>query len=302
MGNHEEERHLKLQTLHDIAVNLISTAAIHLPDDVKQALQKAFEKETSEIGKTQLETILRNMELAEEQNVPICQDTGTITFYVKAGSSVKNLDRVEAALIGAVREATKKVPLRPNAVDAFTQKNSGDNKGRHAPQINWEIVPGEGLELTVMLKGGGSENVTSLGMLNPSEGRKGVKKFVVDAVVKAGAQPCPPTILGVAVGGGADVAMALASRALLKSLGEANPDPRIAELERELLELANLTGIGPMGLGGDSTVLGVHVNYACRHPASFPVAVVFSCWCDRRASARISAKGEVQYLTTRTTR
>jgi fumarate hydratase subunit alpha len=279
-----------------MAVNLLTTAAIYLPDDVKQALRNACKKETSEIGKTQLETILRNVELAEKQKVPICQDTGKITFYVKAGSNVKNLNKVEAALVCALREATIQVPLRPNAIDPFTQKNSGDNTGRHTPQINWEIMPGDNLELTVTLKGGGSENVGALGMLNPSEGMKDVKKFVVDAVVKGGAQPCPPTILGVAFGGGADVVMALAKRALLKPLDEVNSDPRIAELERELFDAANMTGIGPMGLGGDTTVLGVHVDNAYRHPASFPVAVAFSCWCDRRASARISGKGQVEYL------
>jgi fumarate hydratase subunit alpha len=288
---------VKSQTITNVAVNLIRTAAIHLPEDVKQALRKAYETETSPTGKTQLKAILKNIELAEKQEAPICQDTGTITFYVKAGSRTKNLDTVEPALIKATKEATKQVPLRPNAVDPFTQKNSGDNTGRHAPHVSWEIVSGDSLELTVVLKGGGSENVSALGMLNPSEGIKGVKRFVVDAVVRAGAQPCPPTILGVAFGGSADVAMALAKRALLKPLNEANSDPQLAELERELLEAANMTGIGPMGLGGDTTVLGVHVDYAFRHPASFPVAVAFTCWCDRRATARISGKGEVEYLT-----
>ena len=290
------------QTLTDVAFNLINTAAIYLPEDVKEALRKAYENETSETGKTQLKAILRNVELAENQRAPVCQDTGTITFYVKAGSGVKNLDKVEAELFNATREATKQVPLRPNAVNPFTQKNSGDNTGRYAPQVHWEIVPGDSLELTVMLKGGGSENVSALGMLNPSEGLKGLKRFVVDAVIKAGAQPCPPTILGVAVGGGADTAMAMAKRALLKPLGEANSDPQIAELEREILQAVNMTGIGPMGLGGDTTVLSVHVDYAYRHPASFPVAVAFSCWCDRRAVARISGKGEVDYMANGVTR
>jgi fumarate hydratase subunit alpha len=133
-------------------------------------------------------------------------------------------------------------------------------------------------------------------MLNPSEGLKGVKRFVVDAVVKAGAQPCPPIILGVAFGGGADFAMILAKQALLKPLNENNGDPELAKLERELFEAINLLGIGPMGLGGDTTTLGVHVDYAYRHPASFPIAVAFSCWCDRRGTARINGKGEVEYL------
>jgi fumarate hydratase subunit alpha len=295
----ERRNAVKSQTLIDVAVKLIKIAAVSLPHDVKQALKQAYEKETSETGKTQLQAILKNIELAEKQKSPICQDTGTIHFYVKAGARAKNLDKVEPALINAVRKATKQLPLRPNAVDPFTQRNSGDNTGRYTPQIHWEIVPEDSLELTVMLKGGGSENVSVLGMLNPAEGLKGIKRFVVNAVVKAGAQPCPPTILGVAVGGSADLAITLAKKALLKPLNEANVNPQLAQLERELLEAVNMTGIGPMGLGGDTTALAVHVDYASRHPASFPVAVVFSCWCDRRASARVTSKGEVEYLQSR---
>ncbi|MBS7633369.1 fumarate hydratase [Candidatus Bathyarchaeota archaeon] len=228
---------------------------------------------------------------------PVCQDTGTIIFYVKAGDKVKDLDKVEGAIINAVRKATKEVPLRPNAVDPFTQKNSGDNTGRYIPYVNWEIASGSDLEMTVMTKGGGSENVCIGGMLVPGEGVKGLKKFVVDAVIKAGAQPCPPTILGIAVGGGADIAMKTAKKALLKPLNEPNEDPELAKLEKEIFEAANMTGIGPMGLGGRTTVLGVHVDYAFRHPASFPAAVAFNCWAARRASARINADGSVEYLT-----
>jgi fumarate hydratase subunit alpha len=286
-------------TTEKVAFNLIKQAVIYLPEDVKRALQKACEEETSETGKTQLEAILENIKLAEKHEAPVCQDTGTITFYVKAGSQVKNLDRVEAALVTATRKATREIPLRPNAVDPFTQKNSGDNTGRFAPHLHWEIVSGDNLELTVMLKGGGSENVSASGMLVPSEGINGLKKFVIDAVIKAGAQPCPPTILGVAVGGGADITMELAKKALLRRLGEANSNCRLAEIELEILEAANMTGIGPMGLGGKTTVLSVNVDYAHRHPASFPVAVAFNCWAARRASARLSADGTVEYLTHR---
>lgn len=283
--------------MENVAFNLVKQAVIYLPEDVKRALRKAYAEETSETGKTQLKAILENIELAEKLQAPVCQDTGTITFYVKAGSQVKNLHRVEAALVAATREATREVPLRPNAVDPFTQKNSGDNTGRFAPYLHWAIVSGDSLELTVMIKGGGSENVSAAGMLVQSEGIRGLKRFVVDAVIKAGAQPCPPTILGVAVGGGADVAMKLAKKALLRPLDEANSDRRLAEIERKILEAANMTGIGPMGLGGKTTVLGVHVDYAHRHPASFPVAVAFNCWAARHASARLSADGTVEYLT-----
>jgi len=283
--------------VENVAFNILKQAVIYLPEDVKRALKKAYAEETSETGKTQLKAILDNIELAEKYQAPVCQDTGTIIFYVKAGSQVKNLDKVEEALVNATRKATKEVPLRPNAVDPFTQKNSGDNTGRYIPHLHWEIVPGDSLELTVMTKGGGSENVCLTGMLVPGEGIKGLKKFVVDAVIKAGAKPCPPNILGVAIGGGADIAMKLAKTVLLKPLDEHNPDPEIAKIEKEILDAANMTGIGPMGLGGKTTVLGVHMDYAYRHPASFPAAVAFNCWAARRASARINADGTVEYLT-----
>lgn len=293
----EKGENLSSPVIESVAFNLIRNAVVYLPQDVKQALKKAYQEETSDTGKMQLQAILENIELAEREQAPLCQDTGTITFYVKAGSNFKNLEKIESALANATRKATREIPLRPNAVNPFTEKNSGDNTGRFLPCINWEIVEGDSLELTVVAKGGGSENASALEMLNPSEGMNGVKRFVVDAVIKAGAQPCPPTILGVAVGGGADVAMRLAKRALVKRLDEANPEPDLAKLEREILEAVNMTGIGPMGLGGKTTVLGVHIDYAFRHPASFPAAVAFSCWADRRASARIGADGEVEYLT-----
>lgn len=285
------------ETAENVAVNLLRFAVTELPKDVKEALQKAYREETSEAGKTQLKAILDNVELAEKTRTPMCQDTGTIIFYVKAGAEVKHLDKIENALRKATRRATTKVPLRPNAVDPFKQKNTGDNTGRNIPYINWEIVAGDTLEITVLPKGGGSENVCTMGMLVPGEGINGLKKFVIDSVIKAGSKPCPPNILGVAIGGGSDIAMKLAKKALLRPLDQPNPDPELAELEKELLEAANSTGIGPMGLGGKITVLGVKIDYAVRHPASYPAAVAFNCWAARRATARIYPDGNAEYLT-----
>ena len=285
------------ETVENVAVNLLRFAVTELPKDVKEALQKAYREETSEAGKTQLKAILDNVELAEKTRTPMCQDTGTIIFYVKAGAEVKHLDKIENALRKATRRATTKVPLRPNAVDPFKQKNTGDNTGRNIPYINWEIVAGDTLEITILPKGGGSENVCTMGMLVPGEGINGLKKFVIDSVIKAGSKPCPPNILGVAIGGGSDIAMKLAKKALLRPLDKSNPDPELAELEKELLEAANSTGIGPMGLGGKITVLGVKIDYAVRHPASYPAAVAFNCWAARRATARIYPDGNVEYLT-----
>ena len=283
--------------VEDVAFNLLKLAVIRLPSDVKEALQRAYKEETSEAGKVNLKAILTNIEFAEKLNTPICQDTGTIIFYVKAGARAKGLEKVEAALRNATKRATKEVPLRPNAVDPFTRKNSGDNTGRFIPYVNWEVTDGDSVEITALPKGGGSENVCALGMITPGEGVRGLKKFVIDTVIRAGAKPCPPNILGVGVGGGADIAMKTAKKALLRPLNQPNPNPELARLEKELYEAANSTGIGPMGLGGKFTVLGVNVEYTHRHPASYPVAVAFQCWAARRATARINADGTVEYLT-----
>lgn len=282
--------------IENVALSLIRLAAVRLPTDVKDALQRAYIEERHEIGRLQLVNILENIRLAEEMNVPLCQDTGTIIFYVRAGANFRVLDKVESALLRAVRRATLEVPLRPNAVNPFTNKNSGDNTGRRIPYINWEVSDGDSLEITVLLKGGGSENACALKMMEPSEGVDGVKKFVVECVLKAGGMPCPPTIVGVGVGGGADIAMALAKRALLRPVGEENPDADLTEIEKELREAINATGIGPMGLGGDTTALDVKIEYAHRHPASYPVAVAFQCWAARKAAARIYTNGEIKYL------
>ena len=288
---------MKAAVVERVAFNLLKQAVIYLPNDVKEALRKAYMEETSEAGKTQLGVILENVELAEKHQVPVCQDTGIIIFYVKAGANLRGLSVIEAALVKATRRATREIPLRPNAVDPLNNKNSGDNTGRFMPYVNWDIVAGDSLELTVMPKGAGSENVSAVSMLLPGEGFKALKKFAVDAVIKAGAQPCPPTILGVAFGGGADVAMKLAKKALLRPLNEPNSNSELARLEKELLEAVNMTGIGPMGLSGKITALRVHVDYAFRHTASFPAAVAFNCWAARKASARIYSDGTVEYLT-----
>jgi fumarate hydratase subunit alpha len=281
----------------DVALNLLRQAVTRLPEDVKNALRNAYNNERSQIGKTQLRAILENIEMAEKTNTPMCQDTGLISFYLEAGSQFKSLEKIEEILHKAVRRATKEIPLRPNAIDPFTEENPNDNTGRHVPYVHWKIIKGDFLKITAFPKGGGSENSCALQMMRPVDGLKGLKEFVVDNVIKAGGMSCPPTIIGVGIGGGANIAMELAKQALMKPLDELNPNVKVAELERELYEAVNKTGIGPMGLGGDMTTLAVKVEYAHRHPASYPVAVAFQCWAARRATAVIHANGEVEYLT-----
>ena len=283
--------------IENVAVKLLKLASIRLPQDVKEAIEKAYKKERKQIGKAQLKAILENIRMAEEAGTPMCQDTGLISFYLKAGSRFPSLEKIGETLIRAVRRATVEVPLRPNTLDPFTQENTGDNTGRHVPHICWRIIKGDFLEVTAFPKGGGSENSCALSMMRPTDGVKGLKKFVVESVVKAGGMPCPPTIIGIGVGGGADIALELAKMSLLRPIDEPNPNHKVAQLEKELCEAVNRTGIGPMGLGGDSTALAVKIEYAHRHPASYPVAVAFQCWAARRATARIYSNGEVEYLT-----
>jgi len=283
--------------IEKVAVNLLRSAVIELPTDVKEALERAYQMEKSSVGKVQLKAILENVKLAEEMKRPLCQDTGLINFYLKVPPNFKHLNKVEDALRRAVRRATLQIPLRPNAVDPFTQRNTGDNTGVSVPFIHWSFSDEDHLEITAFPKGAGSENVCALAMMTPGEGLEGAKRFVIETVIRAGAMPCPPTIIGVGIGGGADIAIDLAKRALLRPINEPNKEERIAELEKELYEAINSTGIGPMGLGGDFTTLAVKVNYAHRHPASYPVAVAFQCWAARRSTARIYSDGSVEYIT-----
>ncbi len=283
--------------IENVAVKLLKLASTRLPQDVKKAIEKAHKKERNQIGKAQLKAILENIRMAEEADTPMCQDTGLVSFYLKAGSRFPSLEKVEEALIRAVRRATVEVPLRPNTLNPFTQENTGDNTGQLVPHIHWRIIKGDSLEITAFPKGGGSENSCALNMMRPTDGAKGLKKFVIETVVKAGGMPCPPTIIGIGIGGGADIALELAKTSLLRPIDEPNPNHNVAQLEKELYEAVNKTGIGPMGLGGDSTALAVKIEYAHRHPASYPVAVAFQCWAARRATARINSNGEVEYVT-----
>jgi len=279
--------------IEDAVVRALARANTHLPPDVKNALKSAYKTEESERARIQIETMLRNLELAEELNRPICQDTGLIVYYVRMGYDFRvRIDTIEKALVSATRRATIEIPLRPNTVDPLTGENPGDNTGRNSPIIHWEFTKGDSLEIVVVPKGGGSEYVTVLKTIPPGLGLRGVKKVVVDAVLEAGAKPCPPTIVGIGLGGGVDTAVYLAKKAAsVRRLGTMNPNPTLARLEEELYNELNSLGIGPQGLGGRTTVLGVHIDYSYRHPAFYPVAVVFQCWAARRATVLVGRDG-----------
>lgn len=257
-------------------------AVIKIPSDIKDALKNAYENEENDIAKLNIKTILDNIEIAEEKSIPMCQDTGLPIIFVKLGKV--DVENLQEGIIDGVKKATKTVPLRTNVVDPLTRKNTGNNIGKGIPQINIELSNKPELELTVFPKGFGSENNNKLAMLLPGEGIDGIKKFFEESILSAGGKPCPPTVIGVGIGGSSDMVMKLAKKALLRPINKNNQDPRLADLENELLEIANNTGIGPMGLGGKTTTLGVNVELADTHTAGLPVGVCVQCWAARHAS------------------
>jgi fumarate hydratase subunit alpha len=285
-----------LQTIiEDAGVQLLRKASIELSPDVMEALRNAYEGESSQLGKSQLEAILNNIKLAKELNKPICQDTGLMIFYVTIGTNFGDFSFIPDALTNATRRATADIPLRPNSVHPLTGHNPGDNTGTHVPIIHYNIAPGDYLEIKTLPKGGGAENMSALAMLSPAMGVKGIKKFVIERIIASGGKPCPPTIMGLGIGGKSDYVMELAKKALLRPINQRHPEKQIADLEVELLEMINSTGVGPMGLGGQYTCLAVNIEYAYRHPASFPVGINMQCWANRRATARIHKSGTVEY-------
>jgi fumarate hydratase subunit alpha len=279
----------------EVTFELLQNAVTVLPKDIEEALKNAYESEDKSIPKMQLSNIIKNMELAKNNCLPMCQDTGIHIFYVTYGKDM--IMNVEEAIIEGLRKATKEIPLRPNAVHPISRQNPGDNVGFRLPFINYGFSDSEYIEIAVMPKGAGSENMSAMAMLGPSQGESGIKEFVLNTILNAGGKPCPPTIIGMGIGGSADISMKLAKEALLRPINIRNNDSQIAEMETQIYEAINSLGIGPMGLGGKTTVLGVNIEYAYCHTASLPVAINIQCWAARRAVARIHSDGTVEHIT-----
>ena len=263
----------------------VREAEIHLPDDFKLALEKTIKKETNPVAKAEYENILENLKQAESLCAPICQDTGLHIFFVNLPPEIPLSFDIYEGIYEGVRQATEKIPLRPNAVDPITRKNSGDNTGTGTPAIH--IIPGEAgsaFTITAIPKGGGSENMSRLCMLLPSEVSK-IKSFVVETMLIAGGRPCPPVVFGVGIGSTFDGVAALAKEALLE------PVDVMDEFEQEICDSVNELGIGPMGLGGDTTCIAVKVKRGHCHTASLPVAVNVQCWVNRRATVEVDMEG-----------
>lgn len=269
-------------------MSLIEEASTILPEDVKESLEKAYKvEEDGSRAKNALGIILENVRLAKERRLPICQDTGTLIFYVDRPKHIEE-GIIENEIINAVKESTKRGILRPNAVDPITQKNSGDNTGIGSPYIYFRESIEDSIRIRLILKGGGSENVSAQYSLPNTElqaGRdiKGIKKCILDAVYKAQGFGCAPGILAVGVGGDRMTSYMCAKEQLFRRLDDKNPDEVLAKMEEEVYDLANRLGIGPMGFGGKTTVLGVKIGKRHRVPASFFVSIAYMCWAFRRA-------------------
>lgn len=276
---------------------LMEKACTMLPDDVHAALSRAVQRESeSSVARGTLETILQSARLSRDRGLPICQDTGVPLVVVRTVPG-PTMFAVESAVIEALRRLTKKGLLRQNCVDPVTGRNTGDNIGENVPQIHF--LPAQGAtSIGVMFKGGGSENMSTQyalphAGLGADRDLDGVRKCVLDAVFQAQGKGCPPGILGVCIGGDRASGHLIAKEALFCRLDETNPSPVLAALEEAVVEQANSLGIGPMGLGGSTTLLGARFTAAGRHPACYFVTVSYSCWATRRACIELDEEGRI---------
>jgi len=280
-------REINVEEITRTVEKLCIESNYYLPEDVKKALEEALKKEESPLGVEILSDILKNQEIARTKDVPICQDTGLAVIFLELGQDVRLVGgNLNEAIDEGVRRGYKKGYLRKSAVDdpLIVRKNTGDNT---PAIIHTKIVPGESIKLILAPKGGGSENMSALAMLKPSDGIKGIKKFVLDTVEKAGSNPCPPIIVGIGIGGTIEKTTLIAKQSLLRKVGDHNPNSKVAELEKELLEEINKLGIGPQGFGGRTTALAVNIETFPAHIASMPVAINIQCHVARHQEAII---------------
>lgn len=293
-------RHL-YDAIESASCELYLRALKDIPADVRRALQQGLGREQQESNATAEQvmfTILENIGVADRADTLVCQDTGLPVYWVRAGSALGvDYAQVKARLRAGCERAVRDYPLRSNTVHPLTRKPTGTNTGEGIPIVKLDFLEGlRTIEIVMAPKGSGSENMSFLRMLNPGDGVKAIKRFVVECVFESGARPCPPVIVGVGLGGTSDSAMALAKHAsCFRLAGSSNPDPDAARLEAELLDLINQTGIGPQGLGGATTALAVHVEWAHTHISQNPVAVNMQCWRGERARAVINPDGSVEY-------
>jgi len=280
-------RQIEANVIKDTVKELFLRANYVIGEDVYKKLAEQIHHETSEVGRSILKQIMANDDIAKCENIAICQDTGMAIIFAQLGQEVSVVGGdFNGAINQGVREAYTEGYLRKSVVaePLFDRKNTGDN---NPAVLHLTMVPGDKLRLLVTAKGFGSENMSAVAMLKPADGVKGVTDFVVQTVIKAGPNPCPPTVIGVGIGGTMEMAAIIAKKATTRTLGEPHPDPRYAQLEKDILSSINKSGIGPGGLGGSTTSLAVHAEYYATHIAGLPVAVNICCHAVRHAEKTI---------------
>lgn len=272
-------REIQAEEVTKAVADMCIKANTILPDDVRRKFEQAHESESSDAAREIFRQLLENADLAAESKLPLCQDTGLAVFFVELGEEARVAGGgLREAINEGVRKGYQDGFLRKSSCDPMSRKNTGDNT---PAIIHTDMVSGDGLKISFMAKGGGAENMSRVTMLSPAQGWEGIKRFVVERVAEAGPNPCPPTIIGVGIGGTFEYAALIAKKALLRSLDDTHPDPEWAAREKELLDAVNRLGIGPMGLGGDTTCLGLKIAAAPCHLASLPLAVNVQCHSSR---------------------
>lgn len=278
-------REISADSITAVIRDLCLDANYNLGADVLDALWNAIEKEASPVGKQVLKELIENTEISKKEHIPLCQDCGTAVIFIELGQEVLvTRGNLRDAVNEGVRQGYKDGFLRKSLCNPITRQNTGDNT---PAVIYYDIIPGDKIRIIVAPKGGGSENMSRVTMLTPAEGINGVKNFVINGIKEAGANPCPPTIAGIGIGGTFERSALLAKKALLRKIGTRNPDPALANIESEILEAVNKLGIGPMGYGGNITSLDVFLEMEPCHIASLPVAVNINCHSARHKEAII---------------
>jgi fumarate hydratase subunit alpha len=278
-------REVSINEIIPVVRSLFIEANYDLGRDVLDAFDRAIKSDESPVAKEVLEELKENARISREERVPLCQDCGLAVLFVELGQDVHITGGdLKQALNEGVRQGYKDGYLRKSACDPFARANTGDNT---PAIIHYDIVPGEKIKIIVGPKGGGSENMSSVSMLTPAVGIEGVKEHVIKTLQEAGSNPCPPTIVGIGIGGTFERSALLAKKALLREIGTRNPDPKLAKIETDILEAINKLGIGPMGYGGNTTSLDVFLEMEPCHIASLPVAVNINCHSARHKQAVI---------------
>lgn len=282
----------RIQDMTGVMSRFVAYVGKKLPDDVEQKLTELRAQETSALATTIYDTMFQNQQLAMDLDRPSCQDTGVLQFFIQCGAGFPLMGQLEQILTDAVVDATLHAPLRHNSVETFDEYNTGRNVGKGTPSIFWEIVPGsDSVEIDVYMAGGGCTLPGKAMVLMPGAGYEGVTRFVLDVMTSYGLNACPPLLVGVGVATSVETAALLSKKALMRPLGSHNPNVNAAKMEKLLEDGINHIGLGPQGMTGNASVMGVHIENTARHPSTIGVAVSTGCWSHRRGHIRFDKDG-----------